>query len=235
MRIVLVIPCYNEANRLQILKFKDHPGLFYVFVNDGSSDGTEEMIKQSLGDNIRLFNLEQNMGKAEAVRQGMREACRLFPDAEWIGFWDADLATPLSQVEYMVSYLEIQHQKFTAIFASRLMRLGSDIKRDPKRHILGRVFVTLSSLLLDLHAYDSQCGAKIFRPEVINALFAEKFISKWFFDLEIILRMRQRNLKALECPIQEWVDVDGSKIHPLRDSIRGLWEICKMRKFYGKN
>lgn len=234
MKTVLVIPCFNEANRLDKTQFKSAEELSFLFVNDGSTDETFKILQNFEKEGHAILNLEKNLGKAGAVRAGMLEASIKFPDATWIGFWDADLATPLSQVEYMLGYLKLESKEYDAIFGSRVLRLGSHIERLALRHMMGRIFVTYSSLVLGSHAYDSQCGAKIFKATKIDEIFEKPFISKWFFDMEIIQRMLLRNLPILECPLQAWRDVAGSKVRPLVDGLKAFIEVIKIRKAYGK-
>lgn len=234
MKIVLVIPCFNEAKRLRIKEFIPTDTTKFLFVNDGSSDKTYDLLKTMERSNLQLLNLEKNVGKAEAVRKGMIEALERYPDADWIGFWDADLATPLNQAEFMLAYLGINERDYNAIFGSRVMRLGAFIHRSFLRHVLGRFFVTYSSFVLGSHAYDSQCGAKLFRKEIVKEVFLKPFISKWFFDMEVIQRLSERNYSVLECPLQVWHDVSGSKIHPIADGLKAFFEVIKIRKTYGK-
>jgi hypothetical protein len=70
------------------------------------------------------------------------------------------------------------------------MRLGAQIERSFVRHVLGRVFVTVASSLLKLYAYDTQCGAKLFRRDAVGSLFGGEFVSRWLFDIELYLRLR---------------------------------------------
>jgi hypothetical protein len=105
---------------------------------------------------------------------------------------------------------------------ARIKLLGRRVVRRASRHYLGRVFATAASLTLDLGVYDTQCGAKLFRVTPGTAeIFAERFISRWIFDVEIIARMiavhRRRNGVPVErliyeLPLQEWQDVGGSRI-----------------------
>lgn len=234
MKVVLVVPCYNEAQRLQVKDFISTDEKVFLFVNDGSSDKTYDLLKTMEGPSHHILNLKKNSGKAEAVRLGMLAALDRFPDVTWIGFWDADLATPLNQVEFMLSFLKINESHYRAVFGSRVMRLGALIHRSFLRHVIGRLFVTYSSFVLGSHAYDSQCGAKLFRADIVKDLFSKPFISKWFFDMEIIQRLSERNLSVLECPIQNWQDVSGSKIHPITDGFKAFFEVIKIRKMYGK-
>ena len=98
---IIVVPCYNEARRLNTRAFTQFRTTGYwvefLFVNDGSADGTLEMLQQlqcASPDTIRVRDQQPNQGKAEAVRTGMLDA--LETDADFVGYWDADLATPLT-------------------------------------------------------------------------------------------------------------------------------------------
>lgn len=228
--ICLIVPCYNEAARLDLARFEaavDAYGLHVVFVDDGSTDGTATLIREHSSDRIRLIELGRNGGKAEAVREGMIKATAFpfYHQLDWIGFWDADLATPLAELPRFLTFQSLFGIKADAIFGSRVSRLGSRIRRKALRHLLGRVFVTVTSALLGTRAYDSQCGAKIFRPGVVRRCFEERFVTRWLFDLEILLRLG--DAVVLEYPLAEWADVGGSKLkilpnvwHTARDLLR---------------
>jgi glycosyltransferase involved in cell wall biosynthesis len=102
--LTLVVPCYNEASRFDAGRFGEalgrFPGLQLLLVNDGSSDATEAVISAfaaTSAGRVRTLSLAENCGKAEAVRVGMGAA--LDGGAGWVGFWDADLATPLAALE----------------------------------------------------------------------------------------------------------------------------------------
>ncbi len=117
---VIVIPCYNERRRLDALAFRefllDHENIGFLFVNDGSTDGTRELLEEAaLGNPERLvvLHLEHNSGKAEAVRRGLLEAAAI--GAEYAGFWDADLATPLEAIPEFVDHLDL-HPEVEMIF-----------------------------------------------------------------------------------------------------------------------
>src|SRR5687768_3360035 len=124
-RTILVIPCYNEAERLDAARcceFVAHSsGVELLFVNDGSTDGTLRVLRdveRNDPERISVFDLPRNVGKAEAVRQGMLAALRREPD--YAGYWDADLATPLEAVWKMRNILDRRP-------ATRLV-LGSRVK-----------------------------------------------------------------------------------------------------------
>lgn len=241
-RVVLVVPCYNEANRLDIAAFHrfDLPGhtLDFVFVNDGSRDDTGQVLRSLHVENPARFafiDLEQNSGKAEAVRRGILAAAER--SHGYVGFWDADLATPLSELPAMVEILE-KRPEIEMLFAARVRLLGRDISRRAPRHYFGRIGATLISMSLGLPIYDTQCGAKLFRcSETLWEVFATPFRSRWIFDVEIIARFierqgRERVARSLyEYPVTQWHDVKGSKVKA-RDFLHALVDLWKIHRAY---
>ncbi len=232
--ICLIVPCFNEAARLDFDRFADRPaGVTCLLVDDGSQDATAELISRHESPDLRLLRLPRNVGKAEAVRQGVlhARASGLLNEAEWVGYWDADLATPLSEIAGFLAYGSMAEGTVDAIIGSRIYKLGSSIQRSYPRHLLGRAFATLSTVLLHLDCYDSQCGAKLFRSAVVGQAFDEPFISQWIFDVEILVRLRDRRL--IEYPLRHWRDVGGSKLSVARVGVRTLLDLLRIRRRYG--
>ncbi len=120
-----------------------------------------------------------------------------------------------------------------SVWGSRVYRLGSEIVRSPLRHYLGRIFATIISVLLKVKSYDSQCGAKIFRGDILLKTFSEPFLSRWIFDVEILLRLEQKNI--IEYPLEFWQDKPGSKVKIFREIFRVWQDIIAIRKKYFKN
>jgi glycosyltransferase involved in cell wall biosynthesis len=245
----IIIPCYNEESRLDIRRFRDFTSsshsITFLFVNDGSTDKTLAVL-QSLNasdpSRFAVLNLQRNSGKAEAVRQGILSAIDSHPD--YVGFWDADLATPLDAIPQFLELGE-SRPELEIIIGSRVKLLGRKIERLRSRHYLGRVFATAVSALLGLEVYDTQCGAKLFRASSeITALFQRPFRSRWIFDVEILARLIQaRRGKQLpqpeqliyEVPLMEWRDIPGSKVR-FRDFVRATWELARIRNcYFGKH
>jgi glycosyltransferase involved in cell wall biosynthesis len=242
--VIIVVPCYNEANRLEVERFvnfqlPDHR-LEFLFVNDGSQDDTFKILKTLrllAPEQIDVLDLQPNRGKAEAVRQGFLKAIEKSPD--YVGFWDADLATPLEEIPRFCEILDNQPD-LDMVFGARVKLLGRNIQRKAYRHYFGRVLATAVSLVLDLPIYDSQCGAKLFR--VHNALhqaFATPFLSRWVFDVEMVARFKkilagqglEVGSRIYELPLREWKDVGGSKLH-LKDGFLAYLDLWKIYKTY---
>lgn len=238
VHLVLVVPCYNEAHRLPLGELRsfrlEGARVEICLVNDGSTDGTLavlESLAAEAPDRFFVLDIERNVGKSEAVRRGLVAAFERGPDLA--GFWDADLATPLSEVP---GFLEVfaRRPEVEMVFAARVRLMGRSISRNEVRHYIGRVGATLISWSLGLAIYDTQCGAKIFRvSDALREIFATPFLSRWIFDVEIIARfLRQRGrdgaARAIyELPVRVWHDVKGSKVGPFDFvlALRDLWRI----------
>lgn len=240
--LILVVPCFNEEHRLPVDELRqfrmDGVRTELLFVNDGSSDGTLRLL-ESLRDEgpsrFSVLNLERNSGKAEAVRRGIVAALDRQPD--FVGFWDADLATPLSELGGFLKVFA-GRPEIEMVFAARVRLLGRSISRNPARHYFGRVGATLISSSLGLAVYDTQCGAKLFRSgDLMREIFAAPFLSRWIFDVEIIARLvRQRGRDAAaraiyELPIMVWHDVKGSKVRST-DFFRALKDLVRIHRAY---
>ncbi|WP_127717880.1 dolichyl-phosphate beta-glucosyltransferase [Halobacteriovorax sp. HLS] len=236
MKTCLVIPCYNEESRLNIEEIKKFADLdkdtHLLLVNDGSKDRTLSILKKLSSDieNIEYLDLEVNAGKAQAVRLGMLSAHKkdIF---SYIGYFDADLATPFSEVENFKRIMSIE--SYDIVMGSRILRLGGNVDRKWYRHLLGRLFATFASISLGLPVYDTQCGAKFFKANLVEELFLEKFISYWIFDVELLFRYKKLVEKSsiYELPLDKWVDVAGSKLSPL-DFLKAPMELLKIYKKY---
>lgn len=225
--VALVVPCFNEAGRLRPDAFEQalarSPRLRLLFVDDGSTDATVERIASLANtrpDRVEILRLDANGGKGPAVRAGVLRA--LARGCDVVGFWDADLSTPLEEMERMLDVLE-GSPGLLAVFGSRVRLLGRDVRRSTLRHYVGRVFATAVSSILDVAIYDSQCGAKIFRSDRRTIeLFETPFRARWIFDVEIVARLAEvaRNVESTvedlvhEHPVRTWHAARGSKLRP---------------------
>ena len=247
--LALVVPCYNEAARLDSEAFvsfvNSHPRVRLVLVDDGSVDGTGEIlerIRAAAPEAVSILQHSPRRGKGEAVRAGMLAG--IAQRAELVGFVDADLATPLETID---DFLAVLHDRPTVEFVlgSRVMLMGRDIRRKATRHYFGRVFATAVSLALDLPVYDTQCGAKMMRVNAATAtLVAAPFRSEWIFDVELIARYLRlpvapgeppRRARLYELVLPAWHDKPGSKLrwHDFARAMADLWYIWRERVAHG--
>lgn len=219
--ICIVIPCYNEGKEFLFQDYysflEDHNNVLLCFVNDGSSDDTLKnltMVKDKYSQQVEVVTYEKNKGKAEAVRTGF-QFCKDRLEYRYIAYLDADLATSLQECLRLNTYL---CENIEFVFGSRIAKVGSVIKRDFRRFLIGRVVATFISNILDLITYDTQCGCKIFSKQLADEVFVKPFISKWLFDVEIIFRIlhkygKEKALtKMVEIPLKRWIHKDDSKV-----------------------
>lgn len=224
--LALVVPCYNEAARLDPEAFlafaATHPRVQLVMVNDGSADGTGgvlERMRAAAPASVTVISYSPNRGKAEAVRAGIRAG--LAQGATLVGYFDADLATPLAAVDDFLAVLR-DRPAVEFVLGARVLLMGRDIQRKATRHYFGRVFATAVSQALDLPVYDTQCGAKVLRANAATAtLFDASFHSPWIFDVELIARYLRlpvapgepaRRDRLYELVLPAWHDQPGSKL-----------------------
>jgi dolichyl-phosphate beta-glucosyltransferase len=237
-RVLIVVPCYNESARLPaavFAKFLAASACGFVFVDDGSKDdtiGVLNHLRAGYEDRVTVLQCRTNRGKAEAVRFGINHALK--SGVAYVGFWDADLATPLEEISEFCAILDQSHD-IEMVFGSRVKLLGRNIERVPARHYAGRVFATVVSAVLRMPIYDTQCGAKLFRAgDSIRQIFAEPFLSRWVFDVELIARyIRQVGSTTCaakgiyEFPLHAWADVKGSRLK-LSDFGVAIWDVYRI-------
>lgn len=240
----IIVPCYNEVHRLKgeaFLAFvRTHRDTIFIFVDDGSTDGTAELLAamvRSEPGQCRRLTFDRNRGKGEAVRQGMLEA--FATGASYVGYWDADLATPIDVIPRFVERLE-QHADALAVIGARVHLAGGPGQRTYHRHYLGRLFATFASVVFPLPFSDTQCGAKVFRatPLVARA-FAEPFIGRWIFDVELLARLMRdaggdAGSRIQEYALTEWTHVGGSKVR-VGDVFSSLWALARVRAAYRRD
>jgi glycosyltransferase involved in cell wall biosynthesis len=215
--IIAIIPCYNEAARIDIsafLKFSTaHDEIILYFINDGSTDDTGEILKQlhqQSNGKISFHQLESNVGKGEAIRQGILFALEHQPD--FIGYLDADLSTPLAEFKRLAD-LAIQKEA-DVVFGSRIKTANTDIKRSISRHYIGRFIATIIDTRFRFGIYDTQCGAKVFKATSLPPILQKPFLTSWFFDVEVFHRLR--NMKKSnwhEEPLLIWENKSQSKLN----------------------
>jgi len=237
----VVIPCYNEENRLSNDLFEDfaHNNLGYhlCFVDDGSTDKTLEVLEKlqkTNVNNISVYKCDKNGGKAEAVRQGILHLAK-DTQFDYIGFLDADLSTDFRDFDDLVKTIETS--EFKIVSGSRIARMGANITKESARKIISMTINLIIQTILGMPFKDTQCGAKIMDREIATTMFNEKFITKWLFDVEIFMRMRRHygkaNAKKLICeqPLKRWIHADGSKLS-MTDSLKIAGQLAKIAYAY---
>jgi dolichyl-phosphate beta-glucosyltransferase len=232
----MIIPCFNEGSRLNIPYFKKLSRIkntYWVFINDGSEDNTEELLKTlSKLNNVKVIALSSNSGKSQAIKTGMQFAFNSYVNIGFIGFLDADCAFSVNDVENVINTSKNLHQ-YDAVYSARVKLAGRDIRRSFKRHIIARIVASIFGFFWKDIPYDTQSGLKIFKDSrYIRDIFSETFNTRWFLDIEISIRYAKimgRGLNVWEVPVSSWRDVPGSKIG-FYESLRILKEIIYILK-----
>jgi dolichyl-phosphate beta-glucosyltransferase len=225
----VVIPAFNEVERLPTyldsvvayLEGRDEP-YEVIVVDDGSTDGTSDMVDARRFASVRVVRLARNSGKGAAVRAGMlaaRGAYRLFTDA--------DGATPIQELKRLEP----------ALLAGADVVIGSRVLVDPgvsvatraHRVAAGRVFNWLVARLGLAGIADSQCGFKAFTGPAADRLFGALVTRGFGFDVEILLRAQAARCRIVEMPVN-WSDQVGSKVGVIRHGPGMLWQIVRARR-----
>jgi len=238
----IVIPCYNEEERLLSDEFKAfvHKNLGYhlCFVNDGSKDNTLDVLRKLQEGNeshISVYDCEKNGGKAEAVRLGMLHLAKQ-KQFDYIGFLDADLSTDFEDFQDLVSTIRT-NENYKVVSGSRMARMGANITKDGARKIISKGINLYIRKTLGMAFNDTQCGAKVMTKDVVLDTFDKKFITRWLFDVEIFMRMKKlygdKEAQQMLCekPLNRWVHADGSKLS-FKDSFKIIGQIGQIGLHY---
>ncbi len=228
--ISLIIPVYNEEKRIKLtlsncISYFKNKKINYeiIIVDDGSTDKTRLIVKDfsNKNKNIKLTKQRNNKGKGYSVKEDM-----LLARGDYLLFSDADLSTPIREVE---KFIKVIKSGYDIVIASRNMK-GSiiPIKQPFFRSFLGTIFPFIVSLLILPGYKDTQCGFKLFKKNVAKKIFNKQKINGFGFDVEILFIAKKHNYKTKELPVT-WSNALGSKINPVKDSIRMLLDIFKIK------
>ena len=233
----IVIPAYNEGERIRktiekILAFAaaQQWQVEILIVNDGSTDDTADIVRSYALRHPTLHLIENpgNRGKGYSVKNGM-----LHSSGDVVLFSDADLSSPIE--ESLKLFAAIEAGADVAI-GSRWVRTELQIQRQPlHRQLFGRLFNLALRLVLGLHFKDTQCGFKAFTRKSAHTIFPLQQIERWGFDPEVLFLARRFGFRMQEVAVR-WAHREGTRINPLRDGVRMLGEMLRVRwySFTGK-
>jgi dolichyl-phosphate beta-glucosyltransferase len=227
--LTIIIPAYNEERRLrvtlpQVVAFAEamEAPVEVLVVDNASTDCTSQVVREIADGHPIVSLLHQPIrGKGAAVRTGMLEG-----RGDYLFICDADLAMPIEQA---ARFLPPTAPAYDVAIASREAPGAKRYDEPWYRHVMGRVFNLLVRLLVVPGVQDTQCGFKCFRREVARDLFATQTLDGWAFDVEVLYIALRRGYRIIEVPI-DWYYGEGSRVSPLRDSVKMLREVLRIRR-----
>lgn len=225
-KLSIIIPAYNEEKRIasylnEIKKYisKNNLNAEIIVVDDGSKDKTALIAKKYTR---KVYTNKPNRGKGYSVKRGM-----LLARGDYLLFTDADGATPIKEMKKFVDILN--KKEYSVVIGSRSIKGAKLKKKQPfYRLVLGKGFFVLTWLLTGLNFHDTQCGFKMFTKKSAKAIFPKQTIERWGFDPELLFLAKRKRFKVKEEPV-EWHDIAGSKVNPVKDAIKMLGELIKIR------
>ncbi len=231
MKLSIVVPAYNETQRIlptlqaTLTHVEGTHGNDFevVVVDDGSSDGTADLIRQHFGTDphVRVLSYAPNRGKGYAVRVGLEHA-----RGDWVLFSDADLSTPIQQLEPM---LAAGRAGADIVIASRAVGNAEIRERQPLyREAGGKLFNLLVRLLVLPDLHDTQCGFKLFRRAAIDPVLPALQIDGFAFDVEILALARAAGARIVEIATV-WTNSPSSRVR-MSAAVRAYWDLLRIRQ-----
>ncbi len=232
--ILLLIPAYNEASRIgpvleaYALYFREHhPDAFHlVVVLNGCTDDTLGVVERASGQypEISHVNIPEPVGKGGALIEGLK----LAPEADLVGYVDADGATPPAAFDDLVT----ECAEADCVIGSRWMA-GSVLRQEQtfRRQFASRVFHAIVQGFFWMNIRDTQCGAKVMRREAVEAIHGQLTVADMAFDINLLYALKRSGFKVREVPT-EWTDQIGSKVQMGRTSLVMLLSVIRLRLYY---
>lgn len=236
--ISFLIPLYNEEKRLiktvTALRNAVIPqGLRLekiIFVNDGSCDDTLKLLNKFRTDvekdsnaEVEIVSYRTNKGKGYAIKTGMK-----YSDSDYTLFFDADMATPLSELEKFIPFME---RGDNVIIGTRKNGHSTVVKHQPKlREMMGRVYTLLSQMILNTWVTDFTCGFKAFSREAKIDIFTRGQINRWGYDSEILFLAKKLGYKITEKAVV-WADDRNTKVKLSSAVFTSFSELLRIRMY----
>jgi dolichyl-phosphate beta-glucosyltransferase len=232
LHLSVIVPAFNEEDRIgstleETLRYLESQPYEWevIVVNDGSQDRTSKVVTSfstKCGPRLRLLENPGNRGKGYSVRSGM-----LAGRGEILLFFDADLSTPLSEVDKLLT--PIRANQYDVVFGSRgIDRSMIGTRQSRLREAVGQIGNIIQFIFTGLRFRDTQCGFKAFRKEAAMSIFPLQKIEGFGFDPEVLFIARRQGWRLLEVAVK-WNHVEGSKVHPIGTPLKVLLEVISIR------
>ena len=231
--VSLIIPAYNEEERIgisldTIIKYFEEQSYCYeiLVIDDGSIDKTVDIAKEYIP-KVKVYSYGENRGKGAAVKYGMLKAV-----GEICIFTDADLSTPIYEVDKLIKKFE--EKKCDIVIGNRAFGYNMIKVHQPfYREFMGKIFNKLVQFFVFKGITDTQCGFKGFKYEVAQKIFSQTKIEKFGFDVEILYLALKSNCSIEQIKV-EWYNDIRSKVNPLCDSLQMFKDILRIKKIHKK-
>lgn len=235
----IIFPLFNEEKRISKLLremtkflFNNKLNIEFIFVNDGSTDASLELLKNFRKTNQKKINFDiisykKNKGKGYALKQGVLKARN-----EWILTIDIDLSVKISQINQWIKKKYIKSE-IDIYYGSRLLN-NSNVDAKKYRVIMGRIFNLMLNLIINkkfIKVNDTQCGFKLYKSNIAKKIFKNIMENGYIHDVEVLIISNKKKYIIKELPVS-WVHVDGSKINIFKDSFKMLLDLFKLKFRY---
>lgn len=226
--LTIIIPAYNEEHRIgatlaDYLEYFKNQEVEILVILNGCTDKTLEIVQSFKSPKISYINIPEAIGKGGAIIEGFKIA-----KGHIVSYVDADNSTSPFFLDHLVKNLGT----YDGVMGSRYLEGSNILTKQPiLRRFASRGFKFLTRLFLNLKYIDTQAGAKVFKKEAIKEILPDLKIKDWAFDVNILYKLKQKNYKIKEVPI-DWTEQGGSKLK-LRKAIPGMFKsLFKIR--FGK-
>jgi len=229
INLSIVFPLYNEHERFQrffpILKkvHQDNPAWEFIFVNDGSIDETENLVKSMIADfpRMKFISYQPNQGKGYALKRGILKVTK-----PYVLFSDIDFSTPVAELETFIPFIK---KGADVVMGTRKVKGATILKhQNSLREWLGKRFTDLTNFWLRMDISDYTCGFKLFKTQVAKQLFRRQKIKGWAFDAEILFLAQKLGYRIVEVPVT-WENDERTKVSLGKDIIRSLLELWRIK------
>ena len=229
VKITLIIPMYNEssviadtAKTLSEYMQNNFDSYEILFSDDGSKDGSADIVKALELPCVRVIGYEQNHGKGCAIRTGMLEAC-----GEIVMFTDADLAYGTEVIKK--AYDMLYESDGNMLIGSRNLSKDGYEGYTAIRKLMSKVYIKVLCMVGGFKLSDSQCGCKAYKGEAVKKIFERCKVDGFAFDFESILWAQKFGYKVIEMPVKI-INHRESTVHVFKDTFKMLGDLRKIKK-----
>lgn len=220
MRVSVIFPAYNEANKIEVAvertigilnKNKINASYEIIIAEDGSTDGTDKIAKNLAEkfEAVKHIHSDVRLGRGGALKNAFKNA-----SGEIMVYMDVDLATDIEQLDELIGSIREGYDFATG---SRMLQ-ESKTKRTWKRSIASKGYNFLIRTLLRSKIKDHQCGFKSFKREPLFDLLDEIKDQHWFWDTELLVRAQRKSYRIKEFPVN-WAHTGATKVDLIKDVI----------------